>query len=736
MLELCIVRGAKMQGLLAHARWIIDGSVLKPNISTKLIAFYSRLGDFETAHKVFDRVPDKDVVAWTAQISRIDDARYLFDTMLEKDVVSWNAMVGGYAVQGLADDSYRLFHGMMVEGLPPDHFTLGNLLKVSGRTNNFLKVSQLHGFVEKLGFGLLLDLVGSIIDAYARCGRLESASFLYNCMTKKDKTSCTALMNGFAQNSLYRTHAMNLFKEVHREQCIEIDDVMLCSVINMCANATSLVMGTQLHAFAFKSKPGYDVAVGNSLVDMYAKSGEIKDARRAFGEMEEKNVISWTSLISGCGTHGYGREAVELCKEMEEQGLIPNGVTFLSAIFACSHSGLDREGSELFDSMINKHKISPRAEHISCMVDLFARAGQLEDAYDMICKNNLTSDSSLWGAILGACSLYGNVVLGETVATRLISLNPDESVNYAVLGNIYATSGAWHDSCKIRNLMSERKLKKTPGCSSIDSPRNIKGLSNVKEEVYGALDSFVAWDLEFPLITVKKALRTLEFQQEWKRIIQVSKWMLNKGQGRTMGTYFTLLNALAEEQRLEEAEELWNKLFMKYLEGMPRKFFDKMMSIYYKRDMHDKMFEIFADMEELGVQPSASIVNMVGTVFQHRGMLDKYEKLKRKYPPPKWEIKYIKGKRVRIKAKQYREYDREWRGEGEGYSSSDEIDEERGATMNNDDNASDNKIDEERGANMDDDDADQLDENNDEEDAEDQAPARISNELDKTDTIV
>ncbi|CAN1751493.1 Pentatricopeptide repeat-containing protein At4g21190 [Linum perenne] len=250
----------------------------------------------------------------------------------------------------------------------------------------------------------------------------------------------------------------------------------------------------------------------------------------------------------------------------------------------------------------------------------------------------------------------------------------------------------------------------------------VKGLSNVKEEVYGALDSFVAWDLEFPLITVKKALRTLQYEQEWKRIIQVAKWMLNKGQGRTMGTYFTLLNALAEDQRLDEAEELWNKLFMKYLEGMPRKFFDKMMSIYYKRDMHDKMFEIFADMEELGVQPSASIVNMVGKVFQHRGMLDKYEKLKSKYPPPKWEFKYIKGKRVKIRAKQYREYDGEWRsdGEGEGYTSSDEMDERRGTYKNDDDD--------------DDDDADQQDENNDQDDLEDQAPAMVSNDLGKRDT--
>ncbi|KAG6423668.1 hypothetical protein SASPL_114070 [Salvia splendens] len=197
------------------------------------------------------------------------------------------------------------------------------------------------------------------------------------------------------------------------------------------------------------------------------------------------------------------------------------------------------------------------------------------------------------------------------------------------------------------------KTKKKIGTisKSIKLVECIKGLSNVKEEVYGALDSFIAWELEFPLITVKKALKSLENEKEWKRIIQVTKWMLSKGQGRTMGSYYTLLNALAEDGRLEEAEELWQTLFTRNIESMPRMFFEKMVSIYYHREMHEKMFEIFADMEELGIRPSVAIVTMVGDVFKKLDMLDKYEKLNRKYPPPKWEYQYIKGKRVKIRIK-------------------------------------------------------------------------------------
>lgn len=177
----------------------------------------------------------------------------------------------------------------------------------------------------------------------------------------------------------------------------------------------------------------------------------------------------------------------------------------------------------------------------------------------------------------------------------------------------------------------------------------IKGLSNVKEEVYGALDSFVAWELDFPLIVVKKALKKLEDEKEWKRIIQVIKWMFNKGQGKTMGSYYTLLNALIEDGRIEEAEELFGMVFSRYMEGLPRTYFMRMISFYYSAGAYNKMFEMFADMEELGVRPDGSIIRMLGDVFQKLEMMDKYEKLKKKYPPPKWEYRYIKGKRIRMR---------------------------------------------------------------------------------------
>ncbi|KAJ4959081.1 hypothetical protein NE237_026192 [Protea cynaroides] len=236
------------------------------------------------------------------------------------------------------------------------------------------------------------------------------------------------------------------------------------------------------------------------------------------------------------------------------------------------------------------------------------------------------------------------------ITQRLESVNISGKANAVVLcaakGPRPRYPRVWKSRKRIGTVSKSEKLVKS-----------IKELSNVKEEVYGALDAFIAWELEFPLITVKKALKTLENEGEWKRIIQVTKWMLSKGQGRTMGSYFTLLNSLVQDDRLEEAEELWNKIFSENLECLPRVFFNKMISIYYSRGMHEKMFEVFADMEELGVKPNISMVSMVGKVFQKLGMLDKYDKLMKKYPPPTWEYRYIKGKRVKIQIKDLKDFD-------------------------------------------------------------------------------
>ncbi|KAF6141745.1 hypothetical protein GIB67_027923 [Kingdonia uniflora] len=396
----------------------------------------------------------------------MEDARYLFEAMGEREVVCWNSMIGGYVVQGLVDNSFGLFRSMLNEGVMPDQFTFGSILKGCAGSRSLTAAYQIHVFVIHLGFQSHLAVTGSLIDAYVKCESVWSARLLYDSLLYKDLISCTSLITEYAREGTYNKEALDIFSEINQSG-VKMDNVVLCSMLNICANIASLSLGRQIHAFAFKIQPDNDIAMGNALIDMYAKSGEIKDANRSFSEMHEKNVITWTSLISGYGKHGYGEEAVSLLGMMEDKGLKPNDVTLLTVLFACSQTGMIKEGQQCFSSMISEYKINPRAVHYSCMVDLLARGGQLEQAHDLICEMNVKPNASLWGAILGASRMYGNLSLGEVAAKHLFELEPDNSVNYVALASMYAANGLWEKAWKVRKLMEDRGVKKDPGSSFI-----------------------------------------------------------------------------------------------------------------------------------------------------------------------------------------------------------------------------------------------------------------------------
>ncbi|KAL2510927.1 Pentatricopeptide repeat-containing protein [Abeliophyllum distichum] len=103
--------------------------------------------------------------------------------------------------------------------------------------------------------------------------------------------------------------------------------------------------------------------------------------------------------------------------------------------------------------------------HYACMVDLLGRSGLMEQAVDLIKSLSMKPDANIWGALLGACRLHGNVELGCWAAEHLLELKPGHSGSYALLSNMYAEAGRWDEADRVRKLMNLRKVKKNPGCS-------------------------------------------------------------------------------------------------------------------------------------------------------------------------------------------------------------------------------------------------------------------------------
>ncbi|CAH9099037.1 unnamed protein product [Cuscuta epithymum] len=410
-----------------------------------------------------------------SKCGEINDARLVFDSMLERDVVSWNTMIGGYSFQGFYDHAFFMFRSMLREGMYPDCFTFGSILRNSFggyRVDGLMIVSSIHGIIVQLGYELNNVPIGSLVDAYVKYGNLAGANRLYRSMKKTDIISCTTLIMGYARQGKGIDECMNLFLELHRLP-VRIDSVILCSMLSLCAKAALLSLGRQMHTLALKYQNKHDVALGNSLIDMYSKVGEIEAAKIIFHHMEEKNVISWTSMISGYGVHGHTENAISLYKKMELQGIHPNHITFLSLFSACSHTGLTSQGWEFFHNMVGKYKICPLSKHYACMVDLLAREGCLEEAHNLICRENINPSASLWGSLLGACSMHEHMHLGELAAKNLFSMNPQEPANYVVLANIYALTGLWQRAADTRELIVNKRLLKNPGHSFVSNSKNM-----------------------------------------------------------------------------------------------------------------------------------------------------------------------------------------------------------------------------------------------------------------------
>ncbi|CAL4925003.1 unnamed protein product [Urochloa decumbens] len=396
----------------------------------------------------------------------VADASRLFAEMEWKDVVSWNALIRGFVERRHYGDALGLFSSLLRNAMVPDHFTFGSALKACGAVSVLSNVELIHTYIIKLGYLDEKVVTSSLIDAYAKCRSLSSARVIHGSMCEPDLVSSTALISGYSMDRNHSKDAMKLFCKIHHEG-LRIDGVLLSFLLAICANIASIKFGAQLHAYMCKKQLIGDAALDNALVDMYAKAREFSDARRAFDEMPHRNVISWTSLITACGKNGFGEDAVTLFDRMEEDGVKPNEVTFLALLSACSHSGLMNKGIEYFTSMMSKYGINPRVEHYSSAIDLLARGGQLDDAWKLVQKMNAEPNSSMYGAMLGACKVHGNVLLGETAAKNLFSMDPESAVNYAVLANMYAESCLWEDARWTRKLLAETSRGKEVGCSVI-----------------------------------------------------------------------------------------------------------------------------------------------------------------------------------------------------------------------------------------------------------------------------
>lgn len=310
----------------------------------------------------------------------------------------------------------------------------------------------------------------SILGGYLRCGALDAALGLFRLMEERNVISWNSIITGFVRSGRAK-EALGLFHEMQLsgDGILKPDKVTVASVVAACASLGALDQGKWVHHYLKQNRIELDMVIGTALVDMYGKCGCVERAVEVFDEMPVKDVLAWTAMITTYAIHGFGEEALCLLEDMEMQGVMPNHVTFVGLLCACTHAGLVEEGCRLFDSMRLVYLVEPQSEHYACMVDLLGRAGLFEEVERLIRSIPMEPDVFVWGALLGACRTHRNVNLGERVAKYLIELDPQNHAFYVMLCDIYAEANRYEDVKRVRALMREGGIKKTvPGCSLIE----------------------------------------------------------------------------------------------------------------------------------------------------------------------------------------------------------------------------------------------------------------------------
>ncbi|MQM18185.1 hypothetical protein Taro_051170 [Colocasia esculenta] len=395
LLSACASIGDIQNGMQLHSYALKSGISSDIIIEGSLLDLYVKCAKIETAHKFFH--------------------------MTSKDnVVLWNVMLVAYGQMGNLEESFKLFHKMLVARVEPNQYTYPSVLRTCTTVGAVELGEQVHALILKTGYEHNIYVSSVLIDMYSKCGRHETARDILKRMTEDDVVSWTAMISGYAQHEFY-LEALRLFEEMQLRG-IQTDNIGLSSAISACAGIQAIQQGLQIHAQAVLLGYSKDLSIGNALINLYARCGRLRDAYSAFNTMETRDEISWNGLISGFSQNGFFEEALKLFAHMNNEGLKANLFTFGSAISAAANITDVKQGKQIHARMI-KTGYDSEVEAGNVLITLYSKCGSIEDAKMMFSLMPERNEVS-WNAMITGYSQHGD---GQE-ALRLFDLMNQEGL--------------------------------------------------------------------------------------------------------------------------------------------------------------------------------------------------------------------------------------------------------------------------------------------------------------------
>lgn len=463
---------------------------------TAMMTAYAQNGRLCEARRIFDEIPNPNVVTWNAMVAGyaqngiLEEAKAMFLRIPLRNSASWAAMISGFVQNGLSREALKLFAELHRSGTSINNSSFTSALFACANTGDVGIGLQIHSLAIKTRCQSNSFVGNGLISMYAKCKNMEGMSQDFGITRVRDSISQNSLISGLSENHMLQD-ARKTFDEMPRrdvvswtaiisayEQAGQVDvafelflemlargmkpnQLTVTSLLSACGCLGATRLGEQIHVLIHKLGLNLCLFMYNALITMYFKCGSL-DGLCIFEEMPDRDIVTWNAVLAGCAQNGLGKEAVKIFEQMKAAGILPNEISFLGLLCACSHAGLVEKGWSYFNSMSQDYGITPLVHHYTCMVDLLGRAGRLNEAESFIENIPVELDSAIWKALLAACRIHRDTKLGQKVAERLLKMGMQRSGTYVLLSNMYASQGMWEKVREIRELMKNSGVTKEP----------------------------------------------------------------------------------------------------------------------------------------------------------------------------------------------------------------------------------------------------------------------------------
>lgn len=378
LLKVCGDVGEIRRGKEIHGQLIVNGFSLDLFAMTGVVNMYAKCGQIDEAYKMFDRMP-------------------------ERDLVSWNTIVAGFAQNGFAELALDLVTRMHEEGRRGDFITIVSILPAVANVGSLRIGKAVHGYAMRAGFDSIVNVSTALVDMYAKCGRVETARLVFDGMKSRNVVSWNSMIAAYVEGG-NPEEAMRIFQKM-LDQGVEPTNVTIMEALHACADLGDLKRGIFVHKLLDQLKLGTDVSMTNSLISMYSKCKKVDIAADIFSKLQGKTLVSWNAMILGYAQNGRVNEALNYFCKMRSKNIKPDSFTMVSVIPALAELSVIRH-AKWIHALVIRSCFEKNVFVMTALIDMYAKCGAVGTAralFDMMNERHVTT----WNVMIDGYGTHG-----------------------------------------------------------------------------------------------------------------------------------------------------------------------------------------------------------------------------------------------------------------------------------------------------------------------------------------